>query len=97
VAQASVLSLTGQYWKLVAGVGALLVGSLAPLSAASGLNWTTGTILAVVGYAFTCFAVRCPQCEARWFWQAALDASVYAPLFKGSSCPSCKKDFAGSD
>jgi len=89
----SVLRLTGQSWKLVVGVLALLVGSFAPLSAATGLTWTTGTILAIVGYAYTCIAVRCPSCGSRWFWQAALDAGVYAPVFKGSACPTCKKDF----
>ncbi len=94
MAQASVLSLTGQYWKLIVGISALIVGSVAPLSEATGFSWTAGTVLAVVGYAFTCYAVRCPGCESRWFWQAALDASVYGPLFKGSSCPACKKDFS---
>jgi hypothetical protein len=89
-----VLSLTGQYWKIAVGVVAMLVGSLAPLSAATGMSWTVGTIVAVVGYAYTCYAVACPGCGARWMWQAALDAGVYAPLFKGSSCPTCKRDFA---
>lgn len=89
----SVLRLTGQYWKLVLGVVVLLVGSLAPLWPASGLDWTSGTVLAVAGYAFTCVTVRCPSCKSRWFWQAALDAGIYAPLFKGSACPACKRDF----
>jgi hypothetical protein len=90
----SVLRLTGQYWKLVPGVAALLVGSLAPLWQESGLDWTSGTVLAIAGYAFTCIAVRCPACGSRWFWQAALDAGLYAPLFRGTACPSCKRDFA---
>lgn len=96
MAQPSVLSLTGQYWKLVVGVAALLIGSFAPLFESSGLTWTTGTVLAVAGYAFTCLAVRCPACGSRWFWQAALDAGIYAPLFRGPSCPVCKRDFAAS-
>jgi hypothetical protein len=94
VAQSSVLGLTGQYWKVAAGVVALVAGSIAPLFAASGMSWTTGTIVACAGYAFTCLAVRCPVCGSRWFWQAALDAGLYGPLFKGSACPACKRDFA---
>ena len=96
MAQPSVISLTGQYWKLAAGVVALIVGSVAPLFESSGMSWTGGTILACVGYAYSCVAVRCPDCGSRWFWQAALDASWYPPLFKGSICPACKHDYARS-
>jgi hypothetical protein len=87
------MSLTRQYWKLAIGVAALVLGSLAPLVEATGISWTSGTIIAVVGYVFALVAVRCPGCGSRWFWQAALDASLYRPLFKGSSCPACKRDF----
>lgn len=90
----SVLRLTGQFWKLAAGVVALVAGSVVPLFEASGLSWTGGTILACAGYAFTLVAVRCPGCGSRWFWQAALDAGLYAPIFKGSACPACKRDYA---
>lgn len=96
MAQTSVISLTRQYWKVAAGVAALLSGSFAPLLEASGMSWTVGTLVACAGYAFTCIAVRCPGCGSRWFWQAALDAGLYGPLFKGSSCPACKRDFAQS-
>lgn len=95
MATPSVLSLTSQYWKLAVGAAGLLVGSIAPLFEASGMSWTVGSIVACVGYAFTLLAVRCPNCGSRWFWQAALDAGVYAPLFKGTACPACKRDFAG--
>ena len=94
MAGASTVGITGQYWKVWVGGLALLVGSFAPLVKASGLSWTWGTILAVVGYTFTCVAVKCPSCGSRWFWQAALDASLYAPLFKGSACPKCGRDLA---
>lgn len=92
---ASILRLTGQFWKLVVGVLALLVGSVAPLFEASGIGWTSGTLLACAGYAFTLIGVRCPGCGSRWFWQAALDAGLYGPIFKGSACPACKRDYAG--
>lgn len=90
----SVLALTGQTWKLVLGIAALLVGSFAPLFAASGLDWTSGTVLAVAGYVFVCLAVRCPNCGSRWFWQAALDAGLYGPIFRQGQCPACKHDYA---
>lgn len=89
----SLLAITGQSWKLVAGVVLLLAGSIAPLFEASGMSWTVGTVVACVGYAFTLLAVRCPGCGSRWFWQAALDAGLYAPIFKGSACPACKRDY----
>lgn len=94
MAQSSVIGLTGQYWKLALGIGVLLVGSFAPLAAATGMSWTTGTVLAVAGYAFVCLTVRCPACGSRWFWQAALDAGLYRPLFRSSVCPQCERDYA---
>lgn len=94
MAGSSVIARTGQMWKVVLGGGALLVGSFAPLVAATGLSWTGGTVLATVGYVFVCLAVRCPDCGSRWFWQAAMDARVYAPLFRQAACPSCQRDYA---
>lgn len=92
----SAIRLTGQYWKVGVGVLALLVGSFAPLFAATGISWTSGTILAVAGYSFSCVAVRCPDCGIRWLWQAALDAGLYPHLYKRSTCPACKRDYARS-
>ena len=89
----SVIRLTGQFWKLAVGALALLIGSLAPLVGASGMSWTTGTVIAVVGYTFACMAVRCPGCGSRWLWQAALDAGLYRPLFTRPACPQCQRDF----
>ncbi len=93
MSKSSVIGLTGQYWKVVVGAAALLVGSFAPLVTATGMSWTAGTVLAVAGYAFTCLAVRCPGCGSRWFWQAALDASLYSPLFRRPVCPQCRRDY----
>ena len=90
---ASVVGLTNQYWKLGVGVAALLVGSIAPFFDESGIGWTSGTVIACVGYVYSVAFVRCPRCGSRWFWQAALDAAWYPPLFKGSACPACKHDF----
>lgn len=92
--QSSVIAATGQYWKLALGVAALVVGSFVPMVEGIGMSWTTGTVVAIAGYAFTCLAVRCPDCGSRWLWQAALDAGLYGPLFKRSTCPKCGRDFA---
>jgi hypothetical protein len=91
----SVVARTGQLWKLGLSVLLVLVGSFAPLFAGSGVSWTGGTILVLVGYAFGCLVIRCPACGNRWFWSAALDATHYKPLLSGSACPVCKHDFAG--
>jgi hypothetical protein len=52
-------------------------------------------VLAVAAYAFGTLAIRCPACGNRWFWEAALDAGLYRPLFRGSACPKCQRDFGG--
>lgn len=90
----SVVARTGQSWKLWLAVALLLVGSFLPLYAAAGLSWTGGTVLAIIGYAFGCLAIRCPACGNRWFWSAALDASHYKPLLTAPACPMCQTDFS---
>lgn len=85
----SVIRQSGQVWKLAVSICALLVGSFAPLYPDSGISWTTGTIIAVFGYAFGVLAIRCSKCGSRWFWQAAIGNIGYGPLFKRSSCPKC--------
>jgi hypothetical protein len=89
----SVVSITGQTWKLVVGSVALVVGSVAPLFAATGMSWTGGTILATVGYVYSLVAIRCPGCGRRWFWEACLDAGLYRPLFTKPACPHCQHEF----
>lgn len=73
----SVIYRTGQSWKLILGVGALLAGSILPIWPATGLDWVSGTVLAVAGYVFACVAIRCPACGNRWFWTAAMQPEVY--------------------
>ncbi|MSR09968.1 MAG: hypothetical protein EXR82_10720 [Gammaproteobacteria bacterium] len=89
----SVISRTGQSWKLIIAILLLLIGSFAPLWAGSGIDWTWGSILAIAGYAFGVLLIVCPKCSNRWFWSAALDATLYGPLFKAPACPVCKQDF----
>lgn len=89
----SVVMRTGQTWKLVLSILLMLIGSFAPLWDVFGMSWTVGTVLALVGYAFGCLAITCPDCGSRWFWSAALDAGLYGPLFRSSACRACTKDF----
>lgn len=89
----SVLSRTGQMWKFWFGISAVLVGSIVPVFEESGMSWTVGSIIAVVGYGFSVAMTRCPQCQDRWLWKALLDAGLYGPLFKKAECPSCKHAF----
>lgn len=92
----SVIGRTGQSWKLILAIVLMVVGSFAPLWEGFRINWTVGTILVVVGYVFGIWFITCPKCGNRWFWSAALDATLYRPLFKGAACPACKEDYAPS-
>lgn len=92
----SVVTRTGQFWKLALAIVLLLVGSFVPLFESAGMSWTVGTILAVVGYAYGCLFIRCPQCGNRWFWSAALDGALYKPLMTAAVCTSCKKEFGAA-
>jgi hypothetical protein len=89
----SVISKTQQMWKLWFGVIAMAVGSIAPAFEQTGLSWTTGTVIAVVGYGFSLAFISCPACGQRWLFKALLDAGMYGPLFRRSSCPSCDHGF----
>jgi hypothetical protein len=89
----SVISKSGQSWKLVVAIAALIAGSFAPMFPSLGLSWTAGTIIAVIGYAFGMISIRCGNCSSRWFWEAAMNVGLYKPLFKGSACPGCGHDF----
>ncbi len=92
----SVLAHTGQLWKIVLAILALVVGSVAPAFSATGMSWTTGTIIAVLGYALGVLFTRCPNCKHRWFWTALIDAQLYKPLFTSGKCPNCDVDFAAN-
>lgn len=81
-------------WKLYVGILAMIIGSVAPAFAQSGMSWTTGTVIAVAGYMFTLAFVSCPACHQRWFFRAMLYAEMYGPLFRQPACPTCKKNFS---
>ena len=90
----STVGRTGQSWKLVVAVLALVVGSTVPAIPAANMSWTVGTILAVVGYAFGVLMIRCPGCGARWFWDALMRAELYKAVLTQPVCPECGRDFS---
>ena len=89
----SIIGRTGQWWKVIIGVAALLFGSIAPLFEATGITVTVGTVIAVVGYGFSVALIRCPGCGERWFWKALVDAGLYKPLFTKPTCPGCGREY----
>ena len=89
----SIIGRTGQWWKVIIGVAALLFGSIAPLFEATGITVTVGTAIAVVGYGFSVALTSCPGCGERWFWKALVDAGLYKPLFTKPTCPGCGREY----
>ncbi len=89
----SVIGKTRQMWKLWIGVAAMVFGSIAPAFDQTGLSWTAGTVIAVLGYVFSLALIRCPVCGQRWLVKALVDAEIYGPLFRKSSCPACGHEF----
>ncbi|MFK8015064.1 MAG: hypothetical protein AB8G17_06455 [Gammaproteobacteria bacterium] len=90
----SVIRHSGQVWKLVLAALLMIAGSVLPLFEQLGISWTVGTIIAAAGYVLALAGLVCPSCKARWMWMATLDATLYGPLFKESSCPKCERNFA---
>ena len=86
----SVISQSGQLWKFLIAMVALLVGSFAPLFVEEIISWTTGSVMAIGGYVFGLLAIKCKDCNKMWFWEAALDARLYKPILKESGCPCCQ-------
>jgi hypothetical protein len=86
----SLMGQSGQLWKFIVAVVALLVGSFAPLFPELGIGWTAGTILAIGGYCFGLYSIHCGACGQRWLWEATKGDIAYSVLFKDSTCPGCK-------
>ena len=84
-------------WKLAIAVLAMLVGSIAPAFSSTGMSWAVGTILAVAGYGYGMWAIRCADCGARWFWDALMRPEVYAAVFSEADCPTCKQQAETAD
>ena len=54
-----------------------------------------GTVIAIAGYAYGVALIRCPDCGARWFWDALMDPDVYKAVFTGDACPKCQNAVGG--
>jgi hypothetical protein len=89
----SVITRSGQLWKLVIAILALLVGSFAPLYPVTSISWTAGMVIAIIGYLFGVLAIRCKDCGKMWFWEAAKDSRLYGPLIQQSACPNCGQEY----
>lgn len=92
----SIVGTTGQTWKLLVALVALVVGSILPAFPAVGMSWTVGTILAIGGYAFGVALIRCPACKARWFWDALMRPELYKQVLRQSECPECTQAAAAA-
>ena len=89
----SVIRKTSQWWKFILAVLALIIGSVAPIFESSGMSWTTGTVLAIVGYGLGVAFISCPACHVRWFWKALIHSELYGPVMTRPVCPVCQQDF----
>jgi len=90
----SVIRQTGQAWKLAISFAAMLAGSVLPVFESLGMSWTVGSVIAIAGYGFGLAAIRCPECNDRWFWSALMKAEWYLPLMTKPACPACQYDFS---
>ena len=87
----SLLALSGQLWKLVLAVFALLFGSFAPLLPQLGIGWTAGTVIAIGGYGFAIYSIQCGRCGCRWLWEATKGTGGYGFVYKeGETCSGCE-------
>jgi hypothetical protein len=97
----SVIRKTGQWWKLILAFGGILAGGVLMFGGQLMLASTqkaifpiiAGVFLGIASFIYGCFAIRCPNCGARWVW---LGISGKSPgrwldwLLNQSSCPKCK-------
>lgn len=98
----SVIKKTGQYWKGLAAGTLVILGSATMFAGLFALTGDQsprsfavmlgGMALAVFGFAFACWSMRCPECGARWLWLAVRrqpTASWIEWLMKQARCPVC--------
>ncbi len=98
----SIISKTGQMWKLMLSFALLLAGWLAlawgvsvgdseydPLVVSFVVG---GMTTAILGLLFAIVSIRCPKCRKRWFWQAVngqASGNWLSWILSRSECPKC--------
>lgn len=108
----SVISKSHQIWKAVAGL-ALLIGGGATDVIVTLLAYSYGplanndqlynvqaasTAAAILGFAYLCTRIRCPQCSAKWVWMGVsgkLNPKSLDTLLTLEKCPTC--GYAGTN
>jgi predicted RNA-binding Zn-ribbon protein involved in translation (DUF1610 family) len=102
-----IVSTTGQTSKLIVGLSLLAVGGMVNLWAIlySGSDsfdpaallaqiQLPSALVALVGLAYVCFSIKCPNCGARWIWMAVrgkLQGHSLGSLLDLRACPTCGK------
>ncbi|MDB6045684.1 MAG: hypothetical protein JWM63_4235 [Gammaproteobacteria bacterium] len=100
----TVIKKSGQLWKGIASGALVILGFLAAFFGVLTLSGTqltssfalvlVGIVLASIGLAFACVAIRCPKCGAKWVWLAMKDhpaGAWIAWLMSQARCPTCKQ------
>ena len=96
--RASILYATGQGWKFwiaatggVACIALLVVDlSISLVPVARILLMSMSAILAISSIAFPAISIRCPKCDARWYWQGLKSKHGNGlRLLLANQCPSC--------
>src|SRR5215831_12577190 len=80
----TIIKRSGQWWKALASIFAVLGGASVmflglallqrtpsrPLYSFSALLSLGGLFIGILGFAFACVSIRCGSCGARWVWLA---------------------------
>ena len=96
----SIIRKTGQWWKLGLAFGGFFVGGILILGGLTVIasNQTAilvvlaGIVFGVASFVYSCSAIRCPSCGARWVWLGISGKSTgqwLNWLLNQSSCPKC--------
>ena len=105
----SVISRSGQMWKLWLGGLVLLIGGIGMLLAIALIDsishaqfacvMISSVVLCLGSLLFCCVSVRCPNCEARWMWMAISGQAHNAWLLwlmTLAQCPRCSASVSPS-
>jgi len=99
----SVITKSGQLWKLLTCLALIIIGGISMCWGQSHLDTNYGGWLLASGMVavfgaliFACVGIRCPSCGAKWFWLAVnrqASNKWLNWLLTQSACPECKGEF----